>query len=162
MRRRTKPTVLQLGSISTGSCRFEDIAPELVSALEALRLSRADRATLRQLSAEVDAFYAFENENGPQPDGEEEDVLSEIYDLAQAYAPDYCYVGSHPGDGADIGCWPSEEILDGPGGYYSGEVASSRESATSDHSHALEVNDHGNATLYRRAGRRWVECWSVV
>ena len=161
MRRRTKPTTLPLGSISTGSCRFEDIAPELVSALDPLRLSRSDRATLRKLSREVDAFYALENENAPQPDGEPEDTLFELYDLAESYAPAFCYVGSHPGDGADIGVWPSEELFNMPACYYD-EVATSREAAGPDQAFALEANDHGNATLWQRSGKRWVECWSVV
>jgi hypothetical protein len=30
------------------------------------------------------------------------------------------------------------------------------------YSHWLHVNDHGNCTLYRRAGNRWIEVWSVV
>jgi hypothetical protein len=31
-----------------------------------------------------------------------------------------------------------------------------------DLTHWLHANDHGNATLYRRAGRRWIEVWAVV
>lgn len=155
MRRRTKPTVLSIGSISTGTCRTEDIFPELLWELGRLRLSRRDRSQLCKLRREFDSL--------PENDETDtrEDILSELYDLGQNYCPDFCYLGSHPGDGADVGVWPSEDILIS-GGYYRHEVADSRETATREHAHALEVNDHGNATLWRRAGLRWVEVWSVV
>jgi hypothetical protein len=28
--------------------------------------------------------------------------------------------------------------------------------------YVMSVTDHGNVTLYRRSGRRWIEVWSVV
>lgn len=159
MRRKTKPTVLSIGRISTGTCRAEDIFPAIAYELSALRLSRADRATFRELVRDFKAFEAFENDNAPQPDGGIDDAMYELYNLAESYAPPFCYVGSHPGDGADIGVWIYEELFYGG---FSDEVARDRETASPEHSYALEANDHGNATLWHRAGSRWVKCWSVV
>lgn len=158
MRRKSKSTILPIGSISCGTYIADDIAEELIYSLSALHLSRADRAQLR----EIEAYFnlpadSLDRECYP------EEMLLELYDLGQNYCPDYCYLGSHPGDGADIGVWPHEELFsDSHTGGYDGCIAASRDTASPDHSHALEVSDHGNATLWRRSGSRWMKCWAVV
>lgn len=87
------------------------------------------------------------------------------------YAPEYCYVGSTEGDGACIGCWPILEevqraVRDGEilGVSDTSELQGAcRLPLSTDRAvFALHVNDHGNATLYRRAGQVWREVWSVV
>ena len=77
--------------------------------------------------------------------------------------------GTLEGDGADFGVWPIRELFeDTHQGGYDGFIYRLAEgdapngAIPADYTHALAVNDHGNATLYRRAGRRWLECWSVV
>ena len=168
---RTKPTMLAIGSISTGTLRVEDILPAVLDALGDLRLTREERAVVMQARGELEQWEEFIDD----PDeGAREDLETTLYvtlfDIADAHCPDYCYFGGHPGDGADIGVWPAWDSLSGDSsdpGYTGGPegdgyVSDARDTAGPGHTHALEVNDHGNATLYRRVGTRWVECWSIV
>ena len=109
--------------------------------------------------------------------------LEMLYDIADAHCPDYCTFGSHPGDGADLGVWPCEELFHdtSPGGYdghivHSDSAPNGRwnhswrrqrlEDRGLDITHWLHhLNDHGIATMYRLAGSRvqprWIECWST-
>jgi hypothetical protein len=168
---RGKARTLPIGTISSGTLRSDDVIPELLAAADSVRMSAADRRRVRELRREwrsVAAALAHDTDDDPD-DGT---IWNDLLDLLQGYAPDYCSVGAHDGDGADIGVWPSWDYLES-------ESAGQHDSATrlcnasvyktdslSDapkgFPHVWVVNDHGNATLYRRSGRRWVECWSVV
>jgi hypothetical protein len=169
MRRRTKPRTLSLGTISSGTLRPEDVIPELLYAAYSIRMSRADRATVRKLAREWAAMTdddgdILDSARDSNPDADAE-IWQELADLLESYTPDYCYVGSIEGDGADIGVWPVSEVLMGE---YADECpridvsGNPRDFVPRSASHYIAVSDHGNATLYRRAGNRWVECWSVV
>ena len=175
----TKPTTLELGTISHGTMRVQDTMPALLSALDGIRLSAADRQTCSGVEQSFDAWIAVDAEayravSGPW---DADDLLCDLeiemndtlLPLAESYVPDYCYVGSHPGDGSDLGVWVCEDLFDDTTqGSYDGYCFRSTESPwpspglSLDHSHWLQINDHGNATLYRRSGSRWTECWSIV
>lgn len=153
----SKPRTLSIGSISTGTLRPEDIFPELEIEARQITMSREDRHTAQRLIREFNSL--------PKDcqTGDDSEILEEMFNLLNSYIPDYCYLGSTSGDGADIGVWPIEELFNNHSvGGYDGCIASSREEALPEHTHALEVNDHGNSTLWRRSGRRWVEVWSIV
>lgn len=163
----TKPTTLPIGTISEGTLRPEDLIPALLDALQGIRLSREDRTKVREIARMVDQYDADNDE--PQT------ILGEIIDadtyggfaddlqtIAEGYAPPYAYVGTLDGDGACFGVWPTipedrdEDVtrVDAGGAWYRpGKVSTP---------YVLEVNDHGNATLYERRGRQWREVWSVV
>ena len=144
---------VQLGSISHGTMRPEDLIPDFVSQLQSLD-TRGDYA---ELVKEADAIEDFDSEDAGY-------VLEELFDALNTFAPDYCYFGAHPGDGADYGFWLCEEweqmarddgvlfvedTADIPADFAGGLVC--------------HVNDHGNATLYAQdhtGARR--EIWSVV
>jgi len=175
----TKPTTLEIGTISHGTMRVQDTMPALLSALDGIRLSAADRQTCSGVEQSFDAWIAVDAEayravSGPW---DADDLLCDLeiemndtlLPLAESYVPDYCYVGSHPGDGSDLGVWVCEDLFDDTTqGSYDGYCFRSTESPwpspglSLDHSHWLQINDHGNATLYRRSGSRWTECWSIV
>lgn len=179
-RHRARPTRLPIGVISEGTLRTDDLVDALIDALSSLRLSRADRATVREAQRALQAYHdAGDDAADDDPDGPVEAldlVLDDLTTMADAYAPDYAYYGSTDGDGACIGIWPS--IPDGfdddvyrAGGPPSTTRAASRAVTVQHgrfrHEYAgqpywLDVNDHGNCTLYRRAGNRWIEVWSVV
>jgi hypothetical protein len=155
---RAKPTTLDLGSVSTGTLRTEDLLPAVLTALDPrwIHLSRGERATVQRIDREYRAVGG--------DDDDADDDLQDLYDIADNHCPDYCTFGSHPGDGADIGVWPIEDLFDDdhPGGFDGyigrGETAPIDPELT----HWIQVSDHGNATLYRRAGSRWIVCWSIV
>ena len=177
-----KPTTLELGTISHGTMRVQDTMPALLSALDGIRLSAEDRQTCNEVRACLDTYHSLEDID--ETDYREEAAVGlnrvlhqleeEMYDtlipLAESYVPDYCYVGSHPGDGSDLGVWPCEDLFDDTTqGSYDGYCWRLAENThptevtiPNDMTHALSANDHGNATLYRRGGRGWTECWSTV
>ena len=162
--RRTRPRTLELGSYSSGTMRSGDLIPAFLSAAEGLRLSRADRQTINRIRK---ASEATDEDSAYWEEDADED-LSELFDLLDRYCPDYCSFGAHPGDGADYGVWVCEELLSATRqGSYDGDVYRVKSGGglyliPAEYGHALVVSDHGNATLYRRAGRRWVECWAIV
>jgi hypothetical protein len=161
-----KSRTLQIGSYSSGTMREEDLIPAFLSAAEDLRLTKEDRATINAIQKRAEGEEYFDSEDAP-------DDCSDLFDLLDRYTPDYTYFGAHPGDGADYGVWIVEDLMhDTTQGSYDGyahrsdnlpgeDVQETREAVQAGRTHWLHVNDHGNCTLYRRAGRRWVEVWSV-
>jgi hypothetical protein len=149
---RRKTRTLPIGSLSTGTLKPEDILPDLFYASRRIRVSAAARRTLQKLEREFDSA---------EDDSLSDDLLVRVVlRVLEDYTPDYCYLGSHPGDGADIGVWPAWDAIED--GRRDRDIAESRETAGPEDRYVLDVNDHGNATLYRRAGRRWIEVWAVV
>jgi hypothetical protein len=174
-----KPTTLELGTISHGTMRVQDTMPALLSALDGIRLSAEDRQTCDEVQRCLDTWIAIDGEGADSDNAADADDLlfdlevemnETLIQLAEGYVPDYCYVGAHPGDGADLGVWPCEDLFDDTTqGSYDGYCWRLRENnhpdeetIPADMTHALSANDHGNATLYSRSGRRWTECWSIV
>jgi hypothetical protein len=160
--RTTKPRTLEIGTIIHGTMRVQDTMPALLSALDGIALSAKDRRKCNELQRDLDAWSS---------DDAEEELYETLIPLAESYVPDYCYLGSHPGDGSDLGVWPCEEIFDDTRqGSYDGFCWRLREnnhhpdeeSIPADMSHALAVNGRGNATLYARGQDGWTECWSLV
>jgi hypothetical protein len=160
-----KPRTLSIGSVSHGTLRPEDLAPAFLSAAEDLPLSRADRAKVNSWRSEIDDLLAVDedsNECTPETAGENlNEIANELADLLGNYVPDLMYFGSRPGDGADFGVWLSEDWdREDVTKIDAGDPRPSVASVTTDY--LAEVTDHGNVTLYRKDGRRWVECWAVV
>lgn len=159
----TKQRTLDLGSYSHGTMREEDLIPSFLSIAEDLRMSKADRQTVRQIARRAQAEDYYESEDAAED-------CQTLFDVLGNYCPDYCYFGAHPGDGSDYGVWVVEDLLqDTTQGSYDGYVyrlSADEELSEVDRSYtyALQVNDHGNATLYRRVGKRnqWREVWAIV
>lgn len=168
-RKYRKPSTLELGSVSSGTMRDDDLIPSFLYEARRLRMTREDRKTINDLAREYDAKSGAEDDDSAEDVSE---ITSELFDILDRYCPDYCYFGAHPGDGADYGVWVVEDLFyDTRQGSYDGLVMRGndcpsledlREARSSNYSHFLHVNDHGNATLYRRASNRWIEVWSCV
>ncbi len=71
--------------------------------LESIHLNDDDSKKVQAARAELEALDALD------ADGVADEILWELTDLAQDYAPDNATVGMHDGDGADFGVWPCEE-----------------------------------------------------
>lgn len=164
-----KPTTLPLGTISEGTLRPEDLIPAYLDTLDGIRLTKAERATVREIRSAFDTFPSGERWNGhgePVIDWNDEqheqasEFLETLTLTLENHVPDYAYFGTLEGDGACFGVWP--------------DVDSAKEDADFLHMAGdpmptskliklvFSVNDHGNVTLYRRSGNRWIEVWSVV
>ena len=71
-----------------------------------------------------------------------DNLLCEITEILQGYAPPYCCFGPHEGDTSDYGFWPDmEQIDDLP------HVNNADEARTLGED-CKYVNDHGNVTVY--------------
>ena len=101
-----KHNTLTIGSIISGTCRAEDIIPELLDCANELRLTRAERAVVREIERRIEKapedYYATEDADFDRED---------LENILQGYCPEYFYLGAHPGDGADLGVWPCEDSL---------------------------------------------------
>lgn len=141
---------LGIGAISEGTLLAEDLCAAMLDAL-ALIGPGAEAEALAQI--------------GEQPEHWTPEDVETLADMLGEYAPPYCYVGMHPGDGAAFGCFVDWEALEwarvegdilpvqDPG-----EVPDSYETADG----RLFVSDHGNATLYAWDGERYAIAWQVV
>ena len=85
-----------MGSISHGTLRAQDLALAFIQALKSFDYPRA-----KAFRAEWDALEDTDCEAAGY-------ILHELFDALDEYAPEGCYFGSHPGDGADFGFWPVE------------------------------------------------------
>ncbi len=146
---------------------LEDLIPALLSTLEDLRLTRAERIELREVQSHQDRETEPNDQDWDAAEERQYDYEA-LCSIADAHCPDYCYFGSTDGDGAEIGVWPSLDQLEEdsrevcePDGVLK-MPAGDPFPPTKSCAYVYEVNDHGNATLYRRAGRQWREVWSIV
>jgi|TARA_R110000824_G_scaffold262632_1_gene451331 hypothetical protein len=175
----TKPTTLELGTIIHGTMRVQDTMPALLSALDGIRLTGPEKEWCEEIQDCLDTWIEVDAEGTDSAaTTDAEGILSDLeaymndtlIPLADSHAPDYCYVGSHPGDGSDLGVWPCEDLFDDTTqGSYDGYCWRLRENnhpteetIPADMTHALAASDHGNATLFARGADGWTECWSIV
>ncbi len=90
----------QLGSISTGTLRPEDLLPAFVSTLESLS------PLCRCLG---DAYHILEY--GTDDESETQELLVDLYYELNNLCPPFVYFGTLEGDGADFGFWPDMDRL---------------------------------------------------
>lgn len=170
----TTPTIkpASFGSVSTGTLRTEDLLSKFASELEwqiqrngdyfAMPENFSERDRLNNLIGEAQDCFAEDGETLTE-EGEESapEIIDEIQDALQSFAPAYGYFGAHFGDGADFGFWVNIE-----GVKEEVEFVSSKAQEYPDDEFRgewLHVSDHGNATLYVRGeDGKDVEVWGIV
>lgn len=167
------PQYPPFGSVSEGTLKPEDLIPAFADVLEEYAPDEAAR-----IVEEYAAVYDRLDDDDPALEGDEERpdlrdeadyLFSALYDALNNIAPPFAYFGAHWGDGADYGFWPSQYALDWA--ISAGEVATIGSDDTycvniqgraeSLPVYAVEVNDHGNMTLYQLEITRR-ELWSIV
>lgn len=147
--------IAQVGAISSGTLRTEDLLARFAEELE--RLARGcehpgNKQTYDELVAEAREFARDdEGEANEQFDGARDEVLDMLSCALGEFAPPYCYFGSHEGDGACFGFWPNmlsigelPRVVDGDAARALGEDC-------------VCVNDHGNVTVFGGDGRVLLE-----
>lgn len=146
-----------IGSVSSGTMRKEDLIPSFAWELEhqkPLRKYHAHNLRVIKTNMEVKDYY----------DTEEADWdLETLFEMMEEYAPPYFYFGSHPSNGSDYGYWLGEDfeqdIID-MGGIKVSDLSEIPKGYTGE---VLEINDHGNCTLwYKSRNHRMAEMWSIV
>lgn len=162
-----------MGSVSSGTMRAEDLVPAFLDALDDCKrgLSLSTRAgeelgVTREVSRLDDLIAQIEDRSRADGyyEGEEADYdLEVLFDELDAFAAPYCQFDAHEGNGADYGFWLDWDHLDTS--EHDGEILKLPagelwpDNISDDVVYVLEVNDHGNATLYTRDH---TEVWSVV
>ncbi|MGA7239440.1 MAG: hypothetical protein WBY44_27410 [Bryobacteraceae bacterium] len=146
-----------IGSISSGTMRSEDLIPTFIYELKRQRpMRRQHKQLVRDVEQrmESDDYYSGDDAS---------DDLESLFDALGEYAPEHFYFGSHVGDGADYGFWLCEsweEQLQDDGGIKVDGI----EEIPADHiGDVAIIGDHGNVSLYRRGRNHHLhEVWSVV
>lgn len=150
------------GSISSGTMRTEDLLDAFASELEyqvqrnakewCSDPGRVRRDDYLSLAAQAQNVEDFDSD-------EASELVEELLNVLNEFAPSYAYFGSHPGDGADYGFWLHEGIEEDFVGL---KVADTSEVPADYCGEVLHVNDHGNMTLYAADNGNLTEVWAVV
>lgn len=159
MKRRTKPINLPLGSIISGTTRAADRLPALLDAADSVHLTRTERAIITSVKR------AWGKLEGDDELVDLDEMLQDVFNVMESHVPDYCRLGNCEGDGADLGVWVDWDAIE-----HADDIHRSPNPPSISYSNKLMdppdywlyINDHGNETLYRRAGTRFIECWSLV
>ena len=106
------------GTVISATLRPEDLIPAFLNTLDDIKeafsfdnsVPEADRvATIGRLDAEMGRIEQRMQQAGYWDSEDVEWDLEFLTDELGNFAPDGCYFGSHPGDGADFGFWQGEE-----------------------------------------------------
>lgn len=141
--------------------REEDLIPTFLDALNDLDPARAKAMREDPDNAEIFAWLE-DPENVEYPESASYFLNEDLWNSLDEFAPAYCYFGSHPGDGADYGFWPVEDLqqsVKDNDGLCVSDLADVPEDFSGE---VLEVNDHGNATLFAADHGKLTELWSAV
>jgi hypothetical protein len=157
----------QIGSISTGTLRDEDLLQAFTSELERLDIKIVPGSFVA-LIAEANALIEAANptrKSGRRAGWSDEQREAAAYlinegliDALNEFAPPFVYFGSIEGDGADFGFWPDMDGLNEAmrhDGVQVGEYV-----LLPDEGLLVSVSDHGNVAVYEVAAG--AELWSIV
>jgi hypothetical protein len=123
-----------IGTVSHATMRNEDLIDSFTRELEkAMKEYKWQRQT-----SIVNAYGEYrqlikEARRCNHDDEHATDVVSELFDALNDFAPPYTYFGAHEGDGSDYGFWPyvdCESLQD-----------------ASECGYRVDISDHGNVTL---------------
>ena len=95
----------QLGSISTGTLRPEDLLPIFADTLKALPWLdgiQSNSVMFSELLADADKYQSVDTEDDAEIASE---VLENLAEALSAICPPFVYFGTLEGDGADFGFW---------------------------------------------------------
>jgi hypothetical protein len=151
-----------IGSISEGTLRSEDLLDTFASELDSLLRKQPrtfKRTAHRKLIREANKLLATFGDTECDSDIAS-DVVNELQDALGEFAPPYGSFGASDGDGACFGFWvndPRESGFDGL------TVSDTSEVPPDYRGEVLHVNDHGNMSLYvQTAPGKLREIWAVV
>lgn len=113
-----KSRVPQLGSVSTGTLRTQDLLRSFADELAYYR-PRGNARLIREARAVADCVEQdkplprlFGDITGMSAEEMGSEIISEISDKLNEIAPDYVWFGAHEGNGADFGFWPVHDAIE--------------------------------------------------
>lgn len=138
-----------IGTVSAGTLRTEDLLNAFADELEH-RLPDAPCAANNEPYVKLiwDAREAAERDDC---DNDDLDIVVELEGALNEVCPPYIYFGTLEGDGSDFGFWPDIESLQED--MRSGEIDPALE---------VDINDHGNVTVYVTRGTEREELWACI
>lgn len=101
----------ELGTVISGTLRPEDLIPAFADELRRRRFCAWSEASINN-NPELWEEIACLLEAADSADGASEDAVELVWELADAlneFAPEGAYFGAHPGDGPDFGFWMLED-----------------------------------------------------
>ena len=147
---------IHFGTVIQGTLRNEDLIPAFTGEIEYLSAGYldADIANLYHIAQETIDLYDQDSEVNEEIASE---IVNDLIDVLNGYAPPMAYFGSLDGDGADFGWWiDSNRITDmmhtaqetcNPEEKWITDCDCQSTDCTDRHGYILQVNDHGNTTL---------------
>lgn len=140
---------LEIGVISEGTLRCEDIIDSMLSALKGLDSPEA-KAVVERYEHDLETIH------------EEHlaEMRSELEDEMFEFIPPYTYFGSIDGDGACIGVWPDIDMVQQE--IREGELKDFQEADDTFVGTVANITDHGNVSLLKFNKGQTEEIWSVV
>ena len=143
-------TNIQIGTLIHGTLRNEDLLQAFSD-----ELARIDLARFQEVIKQ-DAHLFAESANLTTDEiveglGEHvDDVINDLIDALNEYAPPHTYFGAIDGDGSDFGFWPDVDSFEDCEKYLMEEPSHLRgdtEWFDLDCNVIVQVNDHGNVTV---------------
>jgi hypothetical protein len=144
----------QLGTVSHGTMRPQDLLPIFVSTIDSLNGDQPSTSYLGFSDDLPDDHMYWQSEEAGWD-------MEALFDALQNCSPPFVYFGAHEGDGSDFGFWPDTESLNeelrvnGLPHLDEPEFVDLEE-----YNIIVHVNDHGNVTVYDDMSN--IVLWSCV
>ena len=147
----------ELGSISHGTLRTQDLIPAFLEALREIgEHDETASAQYQQFLLSPWHTYIGEDDDSEWWDSEDAAFLLEhLIETLEEHAPPYAHFGSNEGDASDFGFWPSLDQINEDIRF--GDLPA-RSDTDENIGYNISVSDHGNLTLYD--GDK--EIWAIV
>lgn len=146
----------QIGAISSGTLRTEDLLQAFADELE-YHVKRNKGARGIGLPAKrklVREAYAVDAGDELYAD----EIVQELSDALETFAPPYAYFGANEGDGACFGFWPCVDMHGD-----CDDLPKFNDSAPDGfEGDCLLVSDHGNVMCGRKTKKGFVKYWACV
>ena len=128
----------QLGSISTGTLRTEDLLPVFTATMRQFLTDNGHKSIYVERAETIirNDFYDMELAD---------ELVGTLMDGIQGYCPPFVYFGAHEGDGSDFGFWPDIETIQEIVNI--AECDASQGISCPDDGVIIQVSDHGNVTV---------------
>ena len=96
---------IQVGTVIAGTLRTEDLLNAFTSEVEYLMAGYLDQSIAKPYYDAKEILYKYETDVTEVDESEALELVNELQDALNEYAPDGMYFGTLEGDGADFGWW---------------------------------------------------------